>query len=62
MGSSRSKLSCHQVCAQSVNHHVIMMQPACSPCGGGFGGYGGDYSYGGFGQGGFGGVGNGYGF
>ena len=55
MGSGRSRRrSCQQVCAQSVNHHVIAPAPAqccpspcASPCGGGFGGYGG-FGYGGW--------------
>ena len=48
MGSGRSRRRCQQVCAQSVNHHVISFAPApccaspcTSPCGGGFGDYGG---------------------
>ncbi len=50
MGSGRSRRRCQQVCAQSVNHHVLVQQPQCnpcasqccpSPCGGGFGGFGG---------------------
>ena len=51
MGCGKSRLNCQQVCAQSVNHHVIVLQPPCnpcaspcgSPCGGSFGGYGGAF-------------------
>ena len=61
MGCNQSRC-CHQVCAQSINHHIIV--PAPAPCGGlglgygdfggcggcgGFGGYGGYGGYGGFG-------------
>jgi hypothetical protein len=41
MGCNRSR--CQQVCAQSINHHVIIPAPApcAAPCGGlGFGGLG----------------------
>jgi hypothetical protein len=55
MGCNRSR--CQQVCAQSVNHHVII--PAPAPCGGlGFGGLGYDgIGLGGLGYGGCGGLG-----
>jgi hypothetical protein len=58
MGCGHSR--CHQVCAQSINHHVIIPAPPCAapcaaPCGGlgyGLGGLGGYGGYGGLGYGG----------
>ena len=52
MGCNHSRC-CHQVCAQSINHHIIV--PAPAPCGGlglgygDFGGCGGCGGYGGYG-------------
>jgi hypothetical protein len=58
MGCNKSRC-CHQVCAQSINHHIIIPAPACvAPCGGlglgygdfgGHGGCGGCGGYGGYG-------------
>ena len=35
MGSGKSRKSCNQVCAQSVNYHVLAppQPPPCNPCG-----------------------------
>ena len=45
-GCGNSRKCCHTVCAQSINHHIIVPVPACGGCGCGhhaydFGGYGG---------------------
>ena len=69
MGCGQSRC-CRQVCAQSVNHHIVHTSPCAAPCGGlglgcgglgygglgdcGLGGYGG---LGGCGLGGYGGYG-----
>ena len=46
MGSGKSRKSCQQVCAQSVNHHVIIA-PCSIPCDdyAGYAGYGGFDGY-----------------